>query len=73
MGVKQVVPDFSVMPRHRTRDNGHKLNYMKFQIKTMEFFTVRMTEHWNWLSGEAISNNSGNIPNVLDTILYNKL
>lgn len=74
MGVKKVAPDFSVSPRDGTRGNGHKLNHRKFQLNMMNIFTVRVTEHWNWLPIEAMESPSLEIFQMsLDTILYNLL
>jgi len=41
---------FSVVPRDRTRGNGHKPKHRKFQLtKRKNVFTLRVTEHWNRL------------------------
>jgi len=40
---------FSVVPRNRTRGNGHKTKHKKFHLNMKKFFTVRVTEHWNRL------------------------
>ena len=43
-------PDFSAVCGDRTRGNGHKLKHRKFHTNVCKnFFTVRMTEHWNRL------------------------
>ena len=41
---------FLLVPRDRTRSNGHKLEYRKFCMNMRKkFFTVRVTEHCNRL------------------------
>jgi len=39
---------FSVVHSNRTRSNGLKLKQMKFHTSMQKnFFTVKLTEHWN--------------------------
>jgi len=49
--VRRMRPErFSVVPIDRARDNGHILKHRKFNLNMRKnFFTVRVTEHWNSL------------------------
>ena len=68
---------FSVVPSNRTRRNGHKLKHRKYQLNmhiSQHFFTVRVTEHWNWLPREVVESPSLEIlKTCLDAILHNVL
>ena len=45
---------FPVVPRDRTRDNGHKPKHRKFHLNTRKNFPLRVTEHWNRLPRGAV-------------------
>jgi len=66
---------FSVVPRDRTRGNGHKLKQRKFRLNTTKnFFPLRVTEPWPRLPREAVESPSLEICQThLDKVLCSLL
>jgi len=66
---------FSVVPSDRTKGNRHKLKHHKFSLNMRKnFFTLRVTEHWNRLPREAVESPSLEIFKTrLDKILCSLL
>lgn len=56
---------FPVVPSNRTRDNRQKLVHSKFCLNMRNnFFTMRVTKHWNRLPREAMESPSGMTENL---------
>jgi len=63
-----------VVPSDRTRGSEHKLKHRKFQLNTRKnFFTLRVTEHWNRLPRGVVDSSMEIFKTCLDEVLCNVL
>jgi len=65
----------SVVPSDRTRGNRHKVKHRKFCLKMRKnFFTLRVTQHWNGSLREVVDSPSLEILKIcLDKVLCSLL
>ena len=65
---------YSGVSRERTKGNEHRLEHRKFHTNTRKnFFTVRVTEHWNRLPREVVESPTEIFRIHLDTDLCDLL
>ena len=63
---------FLVVPSNRTRGNRQKVMHRKFRVNMRKnFFTLRVTEHWNRMPREAVD--SSRFKTHLDKVLCSLL
>lgn len=66
---------FSVVPSDTKKGKRHKLEHRRFHMNMRKnFFTLKMTEHWNGLTREVVGSPSVEIFKMhLDAFLCNLL